>query len=46
MRGLTNEIDQNCTIPDLKGNFIYSARHITVKIPSDTCNHATMKQPC
>ena len=30
MRVLTNEVDQNCAISDLKGNFIFSARHVMV----------------
>ena len=30
MRGLTNKVDQN--IIDLKGNFIFSARHVTILI--------------
>ena len=31
MRGLTNKVDQNCTISYLKGNFVSSARHVTVR---------------
>ena len=40
MQGITNEVDQSCTISDLKGNFIFSARHVTVPI----INYELMKQ--
>ena len=42
MPGLTNEVDQNCTIADLKGNFIFCARHVAVLI----ANLVLMKQSC
>ena len=32
MLGLINEVDQNCTISDLKGNFIFSAGHVTLLV--------------